>query len=508
MVSPKKHEEDDVSLYEYDFDIKVDDDDEEEDDEKEKVVKDDDVLVVTDEEYDPDHWEGVHPAEVAARLQRAMKSDRSPGGSDEVILKDLRKSVFSVPLMPQKEVQRLFNVIDSEMQPVVYAIMDSSHLFLEEVFQIVIKVAAGNTYGKNIYEKSDNPTPESEFKTTYKSHEVEFLGNAFGFFSVFANSFKDGGQGTDKIKAAVDKCLFIRGVYEEVIANFLSLTKNYRKLHWDAFECRVEKNHEQLSRVLADITLIDQRLRLKKSIFGLILKAETVTKNFTSIRSTIIAPYLRSVYSTAKNTAKNAHQMLDNFQNGSIGLIRAISCYSTKRSASFASVAKWWIKQMMLLSIKEDANFVKLPVSTWQAYTQLEKAKFRINGSDDDIETIAKAAKMPTKKAKSVYDTVKIAQVFSLNKPYDADEKLTLEDIITNENKLGYADYEFEDLVRYYCSKADLTQPETRILALRHGMFDILKEPTPSTNTEIVNEALRQNLACLGYAYRIKCTAS
>ena len=80
---------------------------------------------------------------------------------------------------------------------------------------------------------------------------------------------------------------------------------------------------------------------------------------------------------------------------------------------------------MMLLSIKEDTNFVKLPVSTWQSYTQLEKAKSKIGAQDEDIDAIAKAANISPKKAKAVYDTVKTAQVYSLNRTYDQDEKLS-----------------------------------------------------------------------------------
>ena len=193
--------------------------------------------------------------------------------------------------------------------------------------------------------------------------------------------------------------------------------------------------------------------------------------------------------------------MLDNFQNGSIGLIRAISCYSTKRKACFASVAKYWIKQMMLLSITEDANFVKLPVSTWQTYTQLEKAKLKSGLSDDCIDEIAKAAKKPLKKAKAVYYTVKIAQVYSLNRTYDIDEKLTLEDIMTNEDRLGGFVDPFINLLREYCDAASLSLIELKILAVRHGMIDLipLKE---IDQKECLKEIISQNLANLGYNYK------
>lgn len=455
--------------------------------------------VVEDEVYDPENWEGSHPAEIAARLQKQMRSDRVIGNSDEAILRELRTSVFSVPLMPQHEVSRLFNLVDSEMKPLVHDLMERCGGVFEEVFQVVIKVAAGNTYGKNIYEKSDNPEPEAEYKSTFKKHELEFLANAAGVFEVFAHP----GRQAKDIGEAMDRCLFIRGVYEEALDSFLGKTSSYLEMHWDAFELRLAASHEPLGLVLDKISEVDKLLGVNGPIFGQVLRARSVKRRFSETRSKIIAPYLRSVYSQAKKTAKNAQQMLENFQNGSIGLIRAISCYSTRRSASFASVAKWWIKQMMLLSIKEDANFVKLPVSTWQAYTQLEKARAKLSCTEEDIDLIASEAKMPTKKAKSVYETVKIAQVYSLNRTYDADEKLTLEDIVTNESKLGYRESEFEDTVRFYCDRANLPVLDTKILAFRHGMFDILTNYAPlPTDPAVTNECVVQHMASLGYRFR------
>jgi DNA-directed RNA polymerase sigma subunit (sigma70/sigma32) len=478
--------------------------DEDEDEEKPRRKYDSPVY---DEVYDPENWEGVHPAEVAAKLQRGMKSEKLPGGSDEAILKDLRKDVFSVPLMPQVEVHRLFTEIDSALYPVVYKIIETSDHFFEHLIQVVVKVAAGNTYGKNIYEKTDNAAPETGFKVTYKTHEIDFLNNAYSFLKLFARSSPTNPYSEtceyEEVRASVENCNFIRGVYEEILNAFLAETDGYIEMSWAATKAKLDEDYESLSKLVENISEIETKLRLRAPVFGLVNLAREVVELFASNRSKIIQPYLRSVYSAAKGTAKNAHQMLDNFQNGAVGLIRAISCYSTRRPASFASVAKWWIKQMMLLSIKEDANFVKLPVSTWQAYTQLEKAKAKIGS--DDIEAIAKAAKMPAKKAKAVYHTIRIAQVFSLNRTYDSEEKLTLEDIMTNESKLGHRDTEYEDLLRDYCQRAGLTDGEMRALALRHGMPDILENSRGKTPPEeVVREAVVQNLARLGYSYRYR----
>ena len=460
-------------------------------------------------EYQED-LDNLHPAEVAARYQANQKGPI--GGSDEQILKDLRKLVFSVPLLPQVEVSKYFDQIDNCVFPTVYSILSTSMVYFEEVIQVVIKVAAGNTYGKNIYEKG-NPDDETEtslrtdLRGTYKPHEIRFLKNSYNLFRLFAHTATEENNPEYEnelpvtIQQGMTESAFIRGVYEDIISDFVTYTKKYDELHWLALEAKLRDDHDEYHRLTDIIILIDTKLKLNKSAYYMSRESRRIYYKYMELRANIITPYLRSVYSTAKKTARNSHQMLDNFQNGSIGLMRAVSCYSVKRLASFASVAKWWIKQMMLLSIKEDANFVKLPVSTWQAYTQLEKAKVKIGASEENLEMIAKEAKMPLKKAKAVYYTVKISQVYSLNRTYDSEEKLTLEDIMTNEDRLGGVADPFTNLLREYCEDSALTQKELKIMALRHGMIDLIENKEP-TNEKRVQETMVQNLAILGYNFR------
>lgn len=465
----------------------------------------DDVLY-DDVEYQED-LDNLHPAEIAARYQPTIKGPI--GGSDDQILKDLRKLVFSVPLLHQDEVSKLFDQIDRCIFPTVYTILESSMASFEEILQIVIKVAAGNTYGKNIYEKTEEhreeeENRETESRGTYREHEIEFLDKAYEIFRLYAiNSTPDTKiKSNSDIRKAMLLCNFIRGVYEDVLSNFVVATEKYEKLHWDALQAKIDNDYDRYHKCVSALTTIDGTLKLNKLSFYISREAKRIYTKYMELRAMIITPYLRSVYSTAKSTARNSHQMLDNFQNGSIGLMRAVSCYSTKRKACFASVAKFWVKQMMLLSIKEDSNFVKLPVSTWQAFTQLEKAKIKAGLSDDNLVEIAKAAKMPLKKAKSILNTVKIAQVYSLNRTYDVDEKLTLEDIMTNEDRLGGFVDPFVNLLRDYCDTANLNDLELKIIALRHGMLDLI--PNKKLNSyECLKETVVQNLANLGYNFKV-----
>lgn len=493
---------------EEDYGIFDEDDEDDEDDEKslkeDKDDKDEESDFYT-EDVDAEYVANMHPAERAARYRGG--GQHKIGCTDDLILRDLRKMVFSVPMMHQKEVLSIFEKIDKLIVSSAYKIIGSSSHYLEDLVQIIIKVGAGNTYGKNIYEKEDDPnkvlnqvtTKVTKTKETYKPHEIKFLANSHLLL------YKCATKNLSNIEKSLDRCAFIRGIYEDILKRYVSDTQSYKQETWMALEAKITNNLQKLAYHISNIAMLEKSKDLGHNTYGLVVMANQNYNEFLKLRSKVSAPYLRSVYTQAKHKAKSAHQILENFQNGSFGLYQAVSCYSTKRIASFASVAKSWIKQRALLSIKEDANFVKLPISTWQAHTSLEKAREKIlcGNQEEDIQAIAKIAKMSVQKAKSVYDTVKIAQVYSLNKTYDTEEKLTLEDMKTNEDKLGYVDDYLSQMLRDYCEHTDLNKQEIMYLALRHGMPDLIPQEKLDVKS-IIRESIVQNLASLGYNYKFK----
>jgi len=452
------------------------------------------TILDPDQEEEDKEWEGTHPAEIAARFME--NDEETHKRSDDQILKDLRKAVFQIPLLHQNEVNGYITRIDNVLKPIVYDILFTCRGSLEDVVQIIVKVAAGNTYGKNIYEKKAT-VEKSKTRITYKPHELDFLINAYPLLKIHADISEGKPHSFEDLRDCFERCSFIRGVHEEILSEFLAKMKHYEDLQWEALKYKISKDYDKYYQKITLIENIEVDLKVSKNIFGIYRRAVVANDEFLSLRSKVIAPYLRSAYSIARSTAKNAHQMLDNFQNGSLGLIRAVSCYSINRQASFSAVARAWIKQMMLLMIKEDSNFVKLPVSVWQSYTQLEKVKNKMG--IEDLEKLSKEVNITVAKIKAIYDTVKLAQVYSLNRTYDLDERLTLEDIISDESK---QEESIEDILRDYCSKADLDTLELKIVALRFGMSDIIKPKKVNPQVKI-KEAIGQYLNSIGFNFEL-----
>ncbi len=428
-------------------------------------------------------WVGLHPAEIAA-----AKIKKSSGNSEDQLLRDLRKDIFTIPLLKQEQLLPLFAQLDSIIIEIVNRILSSSCTMRSRVVDIMVKVAAGNTYNKNIYEKEQSSL-EKRPRSTYKDHEIDFMNRCYEFLREVGNSVK--------LDSEFSKPQFIRGVYEEILEEFVDSTKTYVLNHHQALQARLNNDGDKYMKHLSHCSVIENKMQFRGQFsYSVIRDAEQAHKKYIEIRSIIIAPYLRSVFSLAKNLGKNVHQTLDNFQNGSMGLIRAVSCYSTVRPTSFSSVAKGWIKQMMLLSIKEEANFVKLPIATWQAFTSMERVRQKAGIEIEEYQKIADANNVPLEKVKNIYEAVKLSQVFSINKTYDQNEKLTLEDVIPDE-KEDDGDVIINEL-REYIDKAQLCSVEKKVLALTHGIADIIASK-PLKEEDVEKERLLQSARRVGF---------
>lgn len=448
------------------------------------IIAQDDSSFVLESQKD---WVASHPAEIAAAKIK-KSSGRGKGGGEEQLIRDLRKDIFTIPLLEQDKLLPLFDNLDEIIHGTINSILSSSMEMRGKIVNIMVKVAAGNTYNKNIYEKEVSSL-EKRPNSTYKDHEIDFMNRCYNFLRDVGNA--------DCLKEQFASPQFIRGVYEEVLEEFLEKTKGYSNSHHLALQAKINGDGELHIKYLSECAAIENELKFRDNkAYSIIRDAEQAHNKYISIRSVIIAPYLRSVFSLAKNLGKNVHQILDNFQNGSMGLIRAVSCYSTIRPTAFASVAKGWIKQMMLLSIKEEANFVKLPIATWQSYTSMEKVRQKEGIEIEDYEGIARVNKAALSKVKNVYEAVKLSQVFSINKTYDQNEKLTLEDVIPDEKEDEY-DIMLSDL-RDYIDKANLNKVEKKVLALTQGIADIITNNVIKEE-DVEKERLIQSARKIGF---------
>src|SRR6187551_213707 len=83
---------------------------------------------------------------------------------------------------------------------------------------------------------------------------------------------------------------------------------------------------------------------------------------------------LRFVVSVAKQYQNNGLSLGDLINEGNIGLVKAASRFDETRGFKFISYAVWWIRQMILQALAEQARVVRLPLNRVGALNRLSKA--------------------------------------------------------------------------------------------------------------------------------------
>lgn len=176
-----------------------------------------------------------------------------------------------------------------------------------------------------------------------------------------------------------------------------------------------------------------------------------VDRNMKAIRviyNKVSKAYSRAVLKLARSQAATQDCITDSLQNGHLGLIRAISSYDHISNARFIGNTKHWIKQSMLFFMKEEANIIKVSSNTWQHYAKLEaiKRKTEIQKGPTTINDLADASGYKITLVESVYSSVEISQVKSLDNQITT-EGFTLMNLATDEGNEEALPLNVSDLI-------------------------------------------------------------
>jgi len=297
---------------------------------------------------------------------------------------------------------------------------------------------------------------------------------------------------------------FVPAVYNILIESFMRTTKDYCDLVRQSFRVRVQldehpedPNVPQLMARLAHLESrmggIEQRVGGNRmTLYGVVKRVHALMCPVRDYQLRITHAYERLVMQLARQYGRSAMQVEDNFQHGAFGLQRSIYYFDPAKGKAFSGIARWWIRASILLKLKEEANFVRVPNSVWRQHKAYE-AKAHELGIQGDLPAIAEVFGHETEEVETVYTAVMLNRPMSLDAPISTDEDNTgrIGDHIPDsapspEEELDAAD---SMLPRYMLN---LSETERRVVCYAYGLFDMLPEQQAVDPDEVFCERLRQ----------------
>jgi RNA polymerase sigma factor (sigma-70 family) len=175
----------------------------------------------------------------------------------------------------------------------------------------------------------------------------------------------------------------------------------------------------------------------------------------------------------------------DVFQSGVFGLIRAISTFFRERNTYFSGYARWWVRQSILLSLKEEVSFFKIPSAVWHVYNKLERGE----DIDEDSERIRQY--------------VGVIKLVPIDQPiqHDGGTARLLDTLVDSDLKDQQDEGELSiALVKLLSNLNSVTE---LYISLKFGTFSHLHKKTKFRPANVLREKLRQTLALMKFHHPV-----
>lgn len=143
----------------------------------------------------------------------------------------------------------------------------------------------------------------------------------------------------------------------------------------------------------------------------------------TAAKEKIIQHNLRFVVSVAKQYQHTGLKLADLINEGNIGLIKATQRFDPSRGFKFISYAVWWIRQSILVAIKERSRKIRLPGNVQTQIQRIEAVQERIRQFEEreaSLEEIVDHTELDERTVKLYLESTQ--KITALDAPVTNDE--------------------------------------------------------------------------------------
>ncbi len=388
-------------------------------------------------------------------------------------LEHIRIGVFkSKELLTREVLDSTFDQMDKEIWSSVCYLLNSPCRFVEmRLSEVAIRAMGNMTYGRVLHNRD-------------KHSEEEWI--ALCGELLHCTIGRKTKENVTRIKELLIEMSWVRAIYEELIEDFCRRTEEYNALCVE--EARLAHSLKgafgtRMGRIRILKEGIESAVGLdQRRLFGVVKGVEHHRQKYTDLRNIIIQPYLRLVFSEASKLSGPSRTIFEDvFQSGVFGLIRAISTFFRERNTYFSGYARWWVRQSILLSLKEEVSFFKIPSAVWHVFNKLERGE----SIDEDSERIRQY--------------VGVIKLVPIDQPiqHDGGTARLLDTLVDSdqedqqeEGELGIA------LVKLLSNLDSVTE---KYIALKFGTFSHLYQKTDFPPRDVLREKIRQTLALMKF---------
>ncbi|HPD45799.1 MAG TPA: sigma-70 family RNA polymerase sigma factor [Anaerohalosphaeraceae bacterium] len=205
------------------------------------------------------------------------------------------------------------------------------------------------------------------------------------------------------------------------------------------------------------------------------LAYRVIEDNDPEARERLVSSNLRLVVNIAKRFSGRGMTLGDLIEEGNLGLLRAVDTFDPEHGVRFSTYSSWWIKQSIKRAILANAQPIHIPtymvelINQWRYTVSELEPQF---GRQPTLEEMAKAMKVPLRKAKAIQQIVDVVNAGFQGDNADETSGLTetIQDdrVAAPEDMLGTS----EELKKAVRLLKKIDSREAEVLTLRFGLND------------------------------------